>query len=77
MVRKMLLYKNAYLKIRHSLGRFLSLFLIIAIACLFGLTPSRIADDLLNVISPKDSLRDEEAELSGIMAPKRYPGFNK
>jgi putative ABC transport system permease protein len=27
----MLLYKNAYLKIRHSLGRFLSLFLIIAI----------------------------------------------
>ncbi len=31
MVRKMLLYKNAYLKIRHSLGRFLSLFLIIAI----------------------------------------------
>ena len=36
-----------------------SVLLVIAIACLFGLTPVQIADDLLNVISPKDSLRDE------------------
>ena len=42
-----------------------SVFLIIGIACLFGLTPARIADDLLNLISPKDSLRDEVRNVKG------------
>ena len=42
-----------------------SVFLIIGIALLFGLNPSQIADDLLNAISPRDSLRDEVRSIRG------------
>ena len=42
-----------------------SVLLVIAIACLFGLTPDRIAADLLNAVSPKDSLRDEVRHIRG------------
>lgn len=36
-----------------------SLLLIIAIVLLIGLTPERITDDIMSVISPKQSLRDK------------------
>lgn len=36
-----------------------SLLLIIAIVLLFGLTPERITDDILKIISPNKSLRDK------------------
>lgn len=36
-----------------------SLLLIIAIVLLMGLTPERITDDIMSVISPKQSLRDK------------------
>ena len=36
-----------------------SLFLIVAVVLLLGLTPERITDDIMKIISPKQSLRDK------------------
>lgn len=42
-----------------------SIFLIVGIALLLGLTPERVTDDLIDIITPKDSLRDEVKALRG------------
>ncbi len=42
-----------------------SVFLIIAIAAFFGLTPERIADDLMKIITPNDSMRDKAKNIRG------------
>lgn len=42
-----------------------SIFLIIAIAIFFGLTPERITDDLMNVITPNDTMKDKAKNLRG------------
>ena len=36
-----------------------SLLLIVAVVLLFGLTPERITDDMMKIISPKQTLRDK------------------
>ena len=42
-----------------------SVLAVIGIACLFGLSAERVTNDLLDLISPKDSLRDEVRHVSG------------
>lgn len=42
-----------------------SVFLIIAIAIFFGLTPERITDDLMNVITPNDTMKDKAKNVRG------------
>lgn len=42
-----------------------SVFLVLAIACFFGLTPEQIADDLMAMLEPKDSLREQVKSLRG------------
>lgn len=39
--------------------------IIIAIALLMGLTPEQVTDDLISLITPKDSLRDEARAIRG------------
>ena len=43
----------------------ISVLLIIGIACLFGLTPERITDDIMAILKPNDSLRDRARNLRG------------
>ena len=42
-----------------------SALMIIAIALLMGLTPEQVTDDLISLITPKDSLRDEARAIRG------------
>ena len=42
-----------------------SALIIIAIALLMGLTPEQVTDDLISLITPKDSLRDEARAIRG------------
>ena len=42
-----------------------SALIIIAIALLMGLTPEQVTDDLISLITPKDSLRDEVRAIRG------------
>ena len=42
-----------------------SVLFIVAIAMFAGLTPERITDDLIRIITPKDSLRDEARAVRG------------
>lgn len=42
-----------------------SMLLVIGIACLFGLTPERITDDIMALLKPNDSLRDKIKNLRG------------
>ena len=42
-----------------------SILLIIAIAIFFGLTPERITDDLMNVITPNDTMADKTKNVRG------------
>lgn len=41
------------------------LLIIIAVVCLLGLTPERVTDDLMEIITPKDSMRDKTRNLRG------------
>ena len=52
-----------------------SLLLIFSIAFLLKLTPERIADDLMNLITPNDTLRDKARNLRG--NKKKHPLYNK
>ena len=40
-----------------------SVFLIIAIVCFLGLTPTQISDDLMKITTPKSSLREKARAL--------------
>ena len=42
-----------------------SVFLIIAIAAFFGLTPDRITDDLMSLMTPNDTMRDKARNIRG------------
>ncbi|MCR5635565.1 MAG: hypothetical protein K6F76_00060 [Clostridiales bacterium] len=42
-----------------------SVFLIIAIAALFGLTPERITNDLMSLMTPNDTMRDKARNIRG------------
>lgn len=42
-----------------------AVFIIVGIAFLFGLTPERVTDDLISVITPNDSLRDKARNARG------------
>ena len=42
-----------------------SVFIIVGIALVMGLTPERVTDDLLHIIEPNDSLRDEAIAIRG------------
>ncbi len=42
-----------------------SVLIIIAIVCLFGLTPERVTDDLMRLITPNDTMRDKSRNLRG------------
>ena len=42
-----------------------AIFLVLGIAAFFGLTPEQIADDLMSLISPKDSMREQVKTLRG------------
>ena len=42
-----------------------SVLIIIAIVCLFGLTPERVTDDLMRIITPNDTMRDKSRNLRG------------
>lgn len=42
-----------------------SALIIITIALLMGLTPEQVTDDLISLITPKDSLRDEARAIRG------------
>ena len=42
-----------------------SVFLIIAIAAFFGLTPERITDDLMSLMTPNDTMRDKARNIRG------------
>lgn len=42
-----------------------SVLIIIAIVCLFGLTPERVTDDLMKLITPNDTMRDKSRNLRG------------
>lgn len=43
-----------------------SVFLIIAIAALFGLTPERITDDLMSLMTPNDTMATEQETFEAI-----------
>ncbi len=42
-----------------------SVFLIIAIAIFFGLTPEQITDDLMKLMTPNDTIRDKTKNIRG------------
>ena len=42
-----------------------SVFLIISIAVFFGLTPEQITDDLMKIITPNDTMRDQARNIRG------------
>lgn len=42
-----------------------SVFIVIALALLFNLTPERVTDDLIRLISPNDTLREESRAVRG------------
>ena len=42
-----------------------SVLIIIAVVCLFGLTPERVTDDLMQLITPNDTMRDKSRNLRG------------
>lgn len=42
-----------------------SVLIIIAVVCLFGLTPERVTDDLMQIITPNDTMRDKSRNLRG------------
>ena len=42
-----------------------SIFVIVGIYLLLGLTPEKVTEDLLNIMTPKDSLREEVRNLRG------------
>ena len=42
-----------------------SVFLIIAIAIFFGLTPEQITDDLMKLITPNDTMHDKAKNIRG------------
>ena len=42
-----------------------SVLIIIAVVCLFGLTPERVTDDLMRLITPNDTMRDKSRNLRG------------
>lgn len=42
-----------------------SVLIIISIVCLFGLTPERVTDDLMKLITPNDTMRDKSRNLRG------------
>ena len=42
-----------------------AIFLVLGIAAFFGLTPEQIADDLMALMSPKDSMREQVKTLRG------------
>ena len=42
-----------------------SVFLIIAIAVFFKLTPEQITDDLMKLITPNDTMRDKAKNIRG------------
>lgn len=42
-----------------------SVLIIISIVCLFGLTPERVTDDLMKLITPNDTMRDRSRNLRG------------
>ena len=42
-----------------------SVFIIVGIALVMGLTPERVTDDLLHIIEPNDSMRDEAIAIRG------------
>lgn len=42
-----------------------SVFIVIAIAIFFGLTPQRITDDLLSIIKPNDTMKDKAKNIRG------------
>lgn len=42
-----------------------SVLIIISIVCLFGLTPERVTDDLMRIITPNDTMRDKSRNLRG------------
>ena len=42
-----------------------AIFLVLGIAAFFGLTPEQIADDLMSLMSPKDSMREQVKTLRG------------
>ena len=52
-----------------------SLLLIVSIAFLLKLTPEQIADDLMNIITPNDTLRDKARNLRG--NKKKHPLYRK
>lgn len=49
--------------------------LIIAIAFLFDLTPDRVTDDIMQIITPNDSLRDKARNMRG--NKKKHPLYKK
>ena len=42
-----------------------SVLIIIAVVCLFALTPERVTDDLMQLITPNDTMRDKSRNLRG------------
>ena len=42
-----------------------SIFVIVGIYLLLGLTPEKVTDDLLSIMTPKDSLREEVGNFRG------------
>lgn len=52
-----------------------SVLLIIAISFLFGLTPDRVTEDVMRIITPNDSLRDKARNLRG--NKKKHPLYKK
>ncbi len=52
-----------------------SVLMIVALVFLFKLTPDRVADDLMNMITPNDSLRDKARNLRG--SKKKHPLYKK
>ena len=42
-----------------------SVFVIISVVCLLGLTPEQVTDDLMKVITPNDTMRDKSRNLRG------------
>lgn len=42
-----------------------SVFLIIAIAAFFGLTPERITDDMMSLMTPNDTMKDKARNIRG------------
>lgn len=52
-----------------------SVLMILAIAFLMKLTPEQVSDDLINIITPNDSLRDKARNLRGNR--KKHPLYKK